>query len=81
MQLPVACRGQVITDGFVYTVCGGFGTSYRPSPPQSSLVVAVGNKPFVGFNYIVEGTSGPVLTDMVKAVGTKIRSAINQSVP
>lgn len=62
-------------------VCGGFNTWYKPSPPQSSLVVAAGNKPFVGFHYIVEGSNVPVLTDVVKAVGTKLKSAINQAVP
>ncbi|KAG8314054.1 Rab3 GTPase-activating protein non-catalytic subunit, partial [Homalodisca vitripennis] len=65
----------------IASVCGGFGTWYRPSPPQSSLVVAAGNKPFVGFHYIVEGSNAPVLTDVVKAVGTKLKSALNQAVP
>ncbi|XP_054260822.1 rab3 GTPase-activating protein non-catalytic subunit isoform X2 [Macrosteles quadrilineatus] len=65
----------------IASVCGGYSAWYRPSPPQSSLVVAVGKKPFVGFHYIVEGTSAPVLTDVVKAVGTKLKSAFNQAVP
>lgn len=63
------------------SVCGGFNTWYRPTPPQSSLVVAVGNKPFVGFHYAIEGSNAPILTDVAKAVANKLKSAIGQAVP
>lgn len=63
------------------SLCGGFNTWYRPSPPQSSLVIAAGNKPYVGFHYVVEGNTAPVLTDVAIAVASKLKSAFGQAVP
>ncbi|XP_047119989.1 rab3 GTPase-activating protein non-catalytic subunit [Schistocerca piceifrons] len=63
------------------SLCGGFGAYYRSSAPQTLLVVGAGKKPFVGFHYALEGGPQPVLTDMAKAVATKLKTAIGQAVP
>uniref|UniRef100_A0A1B6DPT0 Rab3-GAP regulatory subunit N-terminal domain-containing protein n=3 Tax=Clastoptera arizonana TaxID=38151 RepID=A0A1B6DPT0_9HEMI len=63
------------------SMCGGFNAWYRPTPPQSSLVIAVGNKPFIGFHYAIEGRNTPILSDVAKAMATKLKSTITQAVP
>lgn len=63
------------------SLCGGFNSWYRSSAPQTSLIVASGKKPFVGFHYALEGGAPPVLTDMAKVVANKLKSAIGQAVP
>lgn len=54
---------------------------FRHSPPQISVAIASGVRPYVGFHCIIEGTTNPVLTDVAKAVATKVKSAIGQVVP
>ncbi|XP_039285376.1 rab3 GTPase-activating protein non-catalytic subunit [Nilaparvata lugens] len=63
------------------SVCGGFTAGYRPMPPKSSLVLAAGASPFVGFHSALEGSSAPDIADVAKAVATKLKSAIGQAVP
>lgn len=60
---------------------GGFKAYCRSSPPQNSLVIGTGQKPFVGFHYIIEGASQPVLADVTKAVASALKSAIGQAIP
>lgn len=55
---------------------GGFYARYRAAPPQNSLVVATGTKPFVGFHYAKEGFSQPVLTDIARVATSLIKSAL-----
>lgn len=55
---------------------GGFFAKYRSSPPQNSLVLAVGGKPYAGFHYAKEGFVQPVLSDVARAVASKIKSAL-----
>lgn len=54
----------------------GFDTRYRAMPPHNNLVLGVGSKPFVGFHYALEGGSQPVLSDVAKAVASKLKSAL-----
>ncbi|XP_075225489.1 rab3 GTPase activating protein isoform X2 [Lycorma delicatula] len=77
---PIQCP-PAFTHLATASICGGYNASYRPTPPQSSLVIATGSKPFVGFHYAIEGSSAPVLTDVAKAMATKLKSAIGQAVP
>ena len=58
----------------------GFNTFSQLSPPRSSLIVAVGKKPFVGFHYAIEGTQAVVLTDVAKVVVTKVKTALEQTI-
>ncbi|KAJ8913603.1 hypothetical protein NQ315_013425 [Exocentrus adspersus] len=58
------------------STCGGFETKYRAMPPHNTLVIAVGCKPFVGYHYALEGGAQPVLSDMAKAVASKLKSAL-----
>ncbi|PSN52085.1 Rab3 GTPase-activating protein non-catalytic subunit [Blattella germanica] len=60
---------------------GGFNSSYRSSAPQTSLILAAGTRPYVGFHYALEGEATPVLADVTKAVYSKLKSAIGQAVP
>lgn len=58
------------------TLEGGFYAKYRSAPPQNSLVIAVGSKPYAGFHYAKEGFIQPVLADVARAVASKIKSAL-----
>ncbi|XP_058825550.1 rab3 GTPase-activating protein non-catalytic subunit [Topomyia yanbarensis] len=58
------------------SVEGGFFAKYRHAPPQNSLIVAAGTKPYVGFHYAKEGFAQPVLADVARAVASKIKSAL-----
>jgi Rab3 GTPase-activating protein non-catalytic subunit len=49
-----------------------FAAKYRNAPPQHSLVIGCGVKPYVTFNYATEGFVQPVLKDVAKAVASKI---------
>ncbi|XP_065095056.1 rab3 GTPase-activating protein non-catalytic subunit isoform X2 [Ochlerotatus camptorhynchus] len=55
---------------------GGFFAKYRHAPPQNSLIIAAGMKPYIGFHYAKEGFSQPVLADVARAVANKIKSAL-----
>ncbi|XP_058455184.1 rab3 GTPase-activating protein non-catalytic subunit isoform X2 [Malaya genurostris] len=58
------------------SVEGGFFAKYRHAPPQNSLIIAAGTKPYVGFHYAKEGFTQPVLADVARAVASKIKSAL-----
>lgn len=58
------------------TLEGGFFAKYRSSPPQNSLVLAAGSKPYIGFHYAKEGFVQPMMADVARAVATKIKSAL-----
>lgn len=58
------------------STCGGFDTRYRAMAPHNNLVMAAGSKPFVAFHYALEGGNQPVLTDVAKAVASKLKSAL-----
>jgi Rab3 GTPase-activating protein non-catalytic subunit len=49
-----------------------FNAKFRNTPPQNSLIMSCGSKPYVGFNYAKEGFVQPVLKDVAKAVASKI---------
>lgn len=56
---------------------GGFYAKYRSAPPQNSLVLGAGVKPYLGFHYAKEGGYvQPVLADVARAVASKIKSAL-----
>jgi hypothetical protein len=63
------------------SLCGGFSASYRSIAPQTSLILAAGKKPYVGFHYALEGESSPIFADVTKAVVKKVKSAFGQVVP
>lgn len=83
-------RGQVIEDACVVgaqkvttfdhllaaTLEGGFYTKYRAAPPQNSLVVSTGTKPYVGFNFAKEGFTQPALQDIARVATSFIKSAL-----
>ncbi|XP_060527509.1 rab3 GTPase-activating protein non-catalytic subunit isoform X2 [Cylas formicarius] len=56
--------------------CGGFEAKYRSTSPHSSLVLAAGSKPFLGYHYALDGINQPVLGDVAKAVANKVKSAL-----
>ncbi|KAJ8932772.1 hypothetical protein NQ314_014475 [Rhamnusium bicolor] len=58
------------------STCGGFDTKYRAMPPHNTLVLAAGCKPFLGYHYALEGGTQPVLSDVAKAVASKLKSAL-----
>ncbi|KAF5303849.1 hypothetical protein FQR65_LT08106 [Abscondita terminalis] len=58
------------------STCGGFDSRYRAMAPHNTLILAGGSKPFVGFHYALEGGAQPVLTDVAKAVASKLKSAL-----
>ncbi|XP_018329568.1 rab3 GTPase-activating protein regulatory subunit [Agrilus planipennis] len=58
------------------STCGGFDTKYRLVAPNNTLVLGVGNKPFIGFHFAIEGGTQPMLTDVAKAIATKVKSAL-----
>lgn len=55
---------------------GGFYAKYKSAPPQNSLVLSGGVKPYLGFHYAKEGYMQPVLADVARAVASKIKSAL-----
>lgn len=55
---------------------GGFHAKYKNAPPQNSLVLGGGVKPYLGFHYAKEGYIQPVLADVARAVAGKIKSAL-----
>jgi hypothetical protein len=63
------------------SLCGGFSTSYRSSAPQTSLILATGKKPYVGFHYALEGEAPPIFAEVKKAVVNRVKSAFGQVVP
>ncbi|XP_065207798.1 rab3 GTPase-activating protein non-catalytic subunit isoform X2 [Planococcus citri] len=66
---------------FTASLVGGFNAKYQNNPPHCHLFAAVGSKPFIGFHYAFENDSQPILSELTKAVATKLKSAIEQSVP
>ncbi|KAL1494755.1 hypothetical protein ABEB36_010302 [Hypothenemus hampei] len=58
------------------STCGGFDVKYRSTPPNSTLVLAAGSKPFLGYHYALEGVNQAVLSDVAKVVTTKLKSAL-----
>lgn len=60
----------------VVSKSGGFDTKYRSMPPHSTLVLATGSKPFLGYHYAVEGVTQPILSDVAKVVASKLKSAL-----
>ncbi|CAG9859930.1 unnamed protein product [Phyllotreta striolata] len=58
------------------STCGGFSTKYRTMPPNSTLVIGAGSKPFLGYHYALEGGGQPVLSDVAKAVASKLKSTL-----
>lgn len=60
------------------STCEGFDSRYRAVAPNNNLVIGVGVKPFIGFHYAVEGGAQPVLSDVAKAVASKLKSALPQ---
>ena len=55
---------------------GGFHAKYKHAPPQHSLVIGVGSKPYTGFQWAMEGYAQPVLADVARAVASKIKSSL-----
>uniref|UniRef100_A0A146KRM5 Rab3 GTPase-activating protein non-catalytic subunit n=2 Tax=Lygus hesperus TaxID=30085 RepID=A0A146KRM5_LYGHE len=60
---------------------GGYLATFRSGPPQVSTVISTGSQPFVAWHCLLEGNSGPILTDVAKAVASKLKSAIGSAVP
>lgn len=58
------------------STCEGFDSRYRTVAPNNNLVIAAGVRPFVGFHYALEGGAQPVLSDVAKAVASKLKSAL-----
>lgn len=58
------------------STCGGFDSKYRNTAPNSTLVLGAGSKPFLGYHYALEGVNQPVLSDVAKAVASKLKSAL-----
>ena len=63
------------------SLCGGFSTNYRSSAPQTSLIIAAGKKPYVGFHYALEGEKRPLFENVTKAMVNKAKSVLDQVVP
>ncbi|XP_066258054.1 rab3 GTPase-activating protein non-catalytic subunit [Euwallacea similis] len=57
-------------------ICGGFDAKYRSTAPNSTLVLAAGSKPFLGYHYALEGVNQPVFSDVAKVVANKLKSAL-----
>ncbi|XP_021929847.1 rab3 GTPase-activating protein non-catalytic subunit-like isoform X2 [Zootermopsis nevadensis] len=60
------------------SLCGCFNESYCSTAPQTSLILAVGETPYVGFHYALEGEPALVSAGVTKAVVSKTKSAIGQ---
>ncbi|XP_043278054.1 rab3 GTPase-activating protein non-catalytic subunit isoform X2 [Venturia canescens] len=60
------------------SICGGYNASYRSSPPQHNLIMAVGKRPFIGFHYALEGGAAPVLSDVALAMANTLANAIGK---
>lgn len=60
----------------VASTSGGFDSKYRTTPPNNTLVLTAGSKPFLGFHYATEGGAQPVLSDVAKAMAHKLKSAL-----
>lgn len=60
----------------IASTMSGFDAKYRAMPPHNTLVLAAGSKPFLGFHYALEGGTMPVLTDVAKAVASRLKSAL-----
>ncbi|XP_044754871.1 rab3 GTPase-activating protein non-catalytic subunit [Coccinella septempunctata] len=58
------------------STCGGFETKFSSVPPNHTLVMAVGSKPFLGFHFATEGTNQAILIDVAKIVANKLKSAL-----
>ncbi|KAL3269925.1 hypothetical protein HHI36_008982 [Cryptolaemus montrouzieri] len=76
----LAVVGLTISNAFDHlltaSTCGGFESKFRSMPPNNTLVLTAGSKPFLGFHYAIEGGSQPVLSDVAKAVAHKLKSAL-----
>ncbi|KAK3909218.1 Rab3 GTPase-activating protein non-catalytic subunit [Frankliniella fusca] len=56
------------------SIVGGFNTCYRSGAPKSTVVVAAGKEPFIGFHHALEGFEGrSVLTDVAQVVKNKFK--------
>lgn len=58
------------------SLMGGFYARYRAAPPQNSLVVGTGSKPYVGFYFANETFTAPVFTDIARVATSIIKSAL-----
>lgn len=55
---------------------GGFYSKYNSALPHGILVIGVGQKPYTGFHWATKGFVQPVLSDVAKAVASKIKWAL-----
>lgn len=58
------------------SIVGGFHSRYRSAAPKNTLVLTAGARPYLGFQYAMEGGSQPIFSDMAKAVASKLKSAL-----
>lgn len=54
----------------------GFETNHRAMPPHSTMILATGSKPFLGYHFAFEGAAQPILSDVAKAMASKLKSAL-----
>lgn len=57
------------------SLIGGFNESIQPTPPSAHKYICTGSVPYAAFYYAMEGSSPPLLSDVVHAVGSKLKSA------
>lgn len=58
--------------------CLNRGSSAKPrsAPPQNTLILAAGGKPYVGFNYAKEGYVPADLSEVAKEVASKVTTSL-----
>lgn len=54
----------------------GPSAKYRAAPPQNSLVIGIGIKPYIGYYFAKEGFSQPVFQDIARMATSLIKSAL-----
>lgn len=54
----------------------GFNSRCSNVPPNNTVVMAAGSKPFLGYHFAFEGGGMPVLSDVAKAVAMKLKSTL-----
>ncbi|KAL5279820.1 RAB3GAP2 family protein [Megaselia abdita] len=63
---------------YIVEQCLNRGSSAKPrsSPPQNTLILSAGAKPYVGFNYAKEGYIPADLSEVAKEVASKVSNSL-----
>lgn len=62
-------------------ICGGISGDKQNCLPQMTQIIAAGQEPYLAFHYTIGKLAQPTLGNITKAIASKLKSSISQSLP